>query len=470
MAPTRCPSPRPLRAQGLVPGGLRRRGPGGLRDALRRPGEAGVLPVALMIAGEHQRRGYGRAALGLVIDRVRSARGPELLTSCVPGEGGPRPFYEASASWPPARWTTARRSSACLWADGRPIPVRGGRGGALTSRPWRAAWCCTWPCSGPASPASAWPWCRPRSARQVTAAQVSHAADEAAAWLVRNQGDDGRYLYGYDRDDDAVSSQYNGTRHAGVTMSLYQYAAAAGRPEVIAAGRPGPGLHARPPGGRARLAGVAAARRGGATGVQRPAHRGPGDAAAGHGRPGLRRRDAARRPLPGGPAAARREDVRPVGRGDGAGGAGVGQVRHRRGGLGAGPARRGVPRRGLGRGRPAHPRLPGPAPRPGRGQLHPHARPLGGLRPGGSRPRRPRRGALGLLPATGGLLRHPPALRGPAAGDRHQPGRCAGCRAPRPGWGRPARASPPSGAWPRRTPAWPTCSPTWRSAWPASPG
>ncbi len=69
----------------------------------------------------------------------------------------------------------------------------------------------------------------------VTAAQVSHAADEAAAWMVRNLGADGRYLYGYQRDDDVVSSEYNGTRHAGVTMSLYQYAAVAGRLEVIAA-------------------------------------------------------------------------------------------------------------------------------------------------------------------------------------------------------------------------------------------
>jgi len=49
-----------------------------------------------MIAGEHQGRGYGRAALRLVIDRVRSLPGArELLTSCVPGEGSPRPFYEA---------------------------------------------------------------------------------------------------------------------------------------------------------------------------------------------------------------------------------------------------------------------------------------------------------------------------------------------------------------------------------------
>ncbi len=67
----------------------------------------------------------------------------------------------------------------------------------------------------------------------ATAAQVSHAADEAAAWMLRNLGDDGRYLYGYYRDTDEVSPQYNGTRHAGVTMSLYQYAAVAGHPEVM---------------------------------------------------------------------------------------------------------------------------------------------------------------------------------------------------------------------------------------------
>jgi len=68
----------------------------------------------------------------------------------------------------------------------------------------------------------------------VTAAQTRRAVDEAAAWLLRGLGEDGRYLYGYDRDADRVSPDYNGTRHAGVTMSLYQYAAAAGRPEVVA--------------------------------------------------------------------------------------------------------------------------------------------------------------------------------------------------------------------------------------------
>jgi len=67
----------------------------------------------------------------------------------------------------------------------------------------------------------------------VTAAQVERTIDEAAGWLLRGLGEDGRYLYGYDRDADLVSPDYNGTRHAGVTMALYQYAAAAGRPEVV---------------------------------------------------------------------------------------------------------------------------------------------------------------------------------------------------------------------------------------------
>lgn len=68
----------------------------------------------------------------------------------------------------------------------------------------------------------------------VSAAQTRQAIDEAAAWLLRGLDEDGRYVYGYDRDADRVSFDYNGTRHAGVTMALYQYAAAAGRPEVVA--------------------------------------------------------------------------------------------------------------------------------------------------------------------------------------------------------------------------------------------
>ncbi|MCU0281102.1 MAG: GNAT family N-acetyltransferase [Acidimicrobiia bacterium] len=50
----------------------------------------------LMIAAEHQRKGYGREALRLLVEHVRSRPGArELLTSAVPGEGSPRPFYES---------------------------------------------------------------------------------------------------------------------------------------------------------------------------------------------------------------------------------------------------------------------------------------------------------------------------------------------------------------------------------------
>ena len=47
-----------------------------------------------MIAKPFQRRGYGAAALALAIDHVRGLGATALLTSTVPGDGTPRPFYE----------------------------------------------------------------------------------------------------------------------------------------------------------------------------------------------------------------------------------------------------------------------------------------------------------------------------------------------------------------------------------------
>jgi diamine N-acetyltransferase len=47
----------------------------------------------LLVDEPHQRRGYGRKAVGLVADIVRANGATELLTSCVPGDGGPEPFY-----------------------------------------------------------------------------------------------------------------------------------------------------------------------------------------------------------------------------------------------------------------------------------------------------------------------------------------------------------------------------------------
>ncbi|MFH1331083.1 MAG: GNAT family N-acetyltransferase [Actinomycetota bacterium] len=57
------------------------------------PGKAEYRLWRFTIAGECQRRGYGRMALGLVVEVARSRPGAcELLTSCVPGDGGPRPL------------------------------------------------------------------------------------------------------------------------------------------------------------------------------------------------------------------------------------------------------------------------------------------------------------------------------------------------------------------------------------------
>jgi diamine N-acetyltransferase len=48
----------------------------------------------LMVADPHQRKGYGRRAVELLIDYVRTKPGAkELLTSYVPIEGGPKEFY-----------------------------------------------------------------------------------------------------------------------------------------------------------------------------------------------------------------------------------------------------------------------------------------------------------------------------------------------------------------------------------------
>ncbi len=48
----------------------------------------------LMIAAGSQRRGYGRAALALIVRHVRTLPGAtELLVSWVPDDAGPEPFY-----------------------------------------------------------------------------------------------------------------------------------------------------------------------------------------------------------------------------------------------------------------------------------------------------------------------------------------------------------------------------------------
>jgi N-acylglucosamine 2-epimerase (GlcNAc 2-epimerase) len=73
----------------------------------------------------------------------------------------------------------------------------------------------------------------------LTPAQARTAIAEAAGWLERGVQPDGRYTYGYDREADLVSSDYNITRHAGVMMGLYSLAAATGDDEALAAAEHG---------------------------------------------------------------------------------------------------------------------------------------------------------------------------------------------------------------------------------------
>ena len=72
----------------------------------------------------------------------------------------------------------------------------------------------------------------PEDCPDVPRAELEASAVAAAAWIERSQGDDGRFLYEYDRETDQIAPGYNIVRHAGVTMSLYQLARA-GHPEVL---------------------------------------------------------------------------------------------------------------------------------------------------------------------------------------------------------------------------------------------
>ena len=59
----------------------------------------GVIPWPyylwrMLIDKQHQGRGYGRAALGLVVAHLRERPGADtLVTSIVPGDGSPYGFY-----------------------------------------------------------------------------------------------------------------------------------------------------------------------------------------------------------------------------------------------------------------------------------------------------------------------------------------------------------------------------------------
>jgi hypothetical protein len=56
----------------------------------------------------------------------------------------------------------------------------------------------------------------------VSSVTARRAIDQAAAWLLRGQRADGRFLYGYRRDRREVSTAYDTTRHSGALDILYR--------------------------------------------------------------------------------------------------------------------------------------------------------------------------------------------------------------------------------------------------------
>jgi small neutral amino acid transporter SnatA (MarC family) len=72
----------------------------------------------------------------------------------------------------------------------------------------------------------------PERCPSVSADELRRSAQATVEWFVRNQEPDGSWLYGYNADDDSIDPEYNEVRHAGVTMGLYQ-AAAAGLPGAL---------------------------------------------------------------------------------------------------------------------------------------------------------------------------------------------------------------------------------------------
>jgi small neutral amino acid transporter SnatA (MarC family) len=72
----------------------------------------------------------------------------------------------------------------------------------------------------------------PERCPSVSAAELRSSAQASVDWFVRNQEADGTWLYSYDADEDSVAAEYNAVRHSGVTMGLYQ-AAAAGLPGAL---------------------------------------------------------------------------------------------------------------------------------------------------------------------------------------------------------------------------------------------
>ena len=72
----------------------------------------------------------------------------------------------------------------------------------------------------------------PERCPPVSVEELRRSAQATVDWFVRNQEVDGSWVYIYNADDNSTPAEYNEVRHAGVTMGLYQ-AAAAGLPGAL---------------------------------------------------------------------------------------------------------------------------------------------------------------------------------------------------------------------------------------------
>ncbi len=85
----------------------------------------------------------------------------------------------------------------------------------------------------------------PERCPEVTTAELRGSAQSTVDWFVRNQDADGSWLYEYNAEEDTTAAEYNEVRHAGVTMGLYQ-AAAAGLPGALDSADRGTRMGTRP--------------------------------------------------------------------------------------------------------------------------------------------------------------------------------------------------------------------------------
>ena len=97
----------------------------------------------MMIDAAHQRKGYGRRAMELLIDYVKTRPGAsEITLAYVPGDGTPQPFYASLGFEETGEERKARRSWCWSYRGRRRCASRSrARAGVRTRRGGPGGWC-----------------------------------------------------------------------------------------------------------------------------------------------------------------------------------------------------------------------------------------------------------------------------------------------------------------------------------------